>query len=498
MRCSRRSHRGYRTRTASRSPAESLSTKRTRSPISSREFESFRRPTFWSSRAIRWRRSVAAPVDGGTDRRADRGSVRRDRAADACIARQRQPEARPAHATGPQNASPATTAARTRANEPSMSCSTVTARSGSPAFPRGTTSAACSACCGRPEPTSPFRRTGVLTACRSGVGMIRFCPNCRTERPLTEFYCEGTRDGVTCHWDLSGVEISEPGAVPRPTPTPPSPSAGSVCPNGHAVGQGDLICPVCEVPLVTQMPSAFPTSPPEHTPDTEPTVIDGWRLSVRLPASSPVRERFVAVRESDGRQAVLTLYAEGSEPDPAVYDAIRKLPRDHVPEIIATGRWRDRAFEVAEELTGGDLSALVVSPQRRRHGAADRRTAGTRAERIFRMRPAAPRSASRQSCWFAPAIRSISRSRTSVRRDCPNSISTSSRRWKRRAYMAPEAIAGGVAAASDWWSLGMLLLERLTSGAMLRRSKRASFSDPRRDERRSDSAGPRPLARSPA
>src|SRR6476646_4337584 len=31
--------------------------------------------------------------------------------------------------------------------------------------------------------------------------------------------------------------------------------------------------------------------------------------------------------------------------------------------------------------------------------------------------------------------------------------------------MAPEAIAGGVAAASDWWSLGMLLLERLTSGA---------------------------------
>jgi primosomal replication protein N'' len=32
-------------------------------------------------------------------------------------------------------------------------------------------------------------------------------------------------------------------------------------------------------------------------------------------------------------------------------------------------------------------------------------------------------------------------------------------------YMAPEAVAGGVAAASDWWSLGMLLLERLTGGA---------------------------------
>jgi serine/threonine protein kinase len=31
-------------------------------------------------------------------------------------------------------------------------------------------------------------------------------------------------------------------------------------------------------------------------------------------------------------------------------------------------------------------------------------------------------------------------------------------------YMAPEAIAGGVAAASDWWSLGMVLLEQLTRG----------------------------------
>ena len=31
--------------------------------------------------------------------------------------------------------------------------------------------------------------------------------------------------------------------------------------------------------------------------------------------------------------------------------------------------------------------------------------------------------------------------------------------------MAPEAIAGGVAPASDWWSLGMILLERISGGA---------------------------------
>ena len=149
--------------------------------------------------------------------------------------------------------------------------------------------------------------------------MIRLCPNCRTERPLTEIFCEGNRDGLTCHWDLSGVEISEPGAASSPpAPPPPIPQ----CPNGHPVGEGDLICPVCEAPVA----GVAPASP------TEPTVIDGWQLNERLPASSSVRECFVAVRESDGRQAMLTLYAEGFEPDAAVYEAIRKLPRDASPK----------------------------------------------------------------------------------------------------------------------------------------------------------------------
>src|SRR5262249_44253636 len=32
-------------------------------------------------------------------------------------------------------------------------------------------------------------------------------------------------------------------------------------------------------------------------------------------------------------------------------------------------------------------------------------------------------------------------------------------------YTAPEALAGGVAASSDWWSMGMILLELVTNGA---------------------------------
>lgn len=292
--------------------------------------------------------------------------------------------------------------------------------------------------------------------------MIRLCPNCRTERPLTEFYCEGTRDGLTCHWDLSGVEIGEPGTIARPPSAPPPSAAGPVCPNGHAIGQGDLICPVCEAPVGDAMPPV--SSTPESTPDLEPTIVEGWRLNARLPTSSPVRERFIAVRERDGRQAVLTLYAQGSEPDPAVYDAIRKLPRDHVPEIIETGRWRDRAFEVTEELTGGNLSALPVSPQD--IGAVRQivdqlgRALSAFSDCGLRHRDLRPAVILVRSLDpLDLAITGFGSARLSeFDLDIVSPLETTR-------YMAPEAIAGGVAAASDWWSLGMLLLERLTAGA---------------------------------
>lgn len=45
--------------------------------------------------------------------------------------------------------------------------------------------------------------------------MMRFCPNCRTERSLQEFYCEGTIDGHRCQWDLSLEPLRNPGDRPR-------------------------------------------------------------------------------------------------------------------------------------------------------------------------------------------------------------------------------------------------------------------------------------------
>ena len=295
--------------------------------------------------------------------------------------------------------------------------------------------------------------------------MIRLCPNCNTERPLTEIFCEGTIDGHNCGWDLSTVDIARAG-TPASTPQPMPTVVRSTCKNGHENSPGDVVCNVCGE-TIEEPESETPTFPPRDQvpdPSSAETVIDGWRLQDRLISSSTVRERFKAVRESDDQSGVLTLYASGSEPDRAIYDLLRKLPRDHVPEIFTTGRWCDRAYEVVEEFTGGTLldlpvestgsgaiRTLVVELGQALHSLSE---AGLRHRDL---RPSTIFVRSRNPLDLV--ITGFGSSRLSeFDLDIASPLETTR-------YMAPEAIAGGVAPASDWWSLGMILLERVTSGA---------------------------------
>src|SRR4029450_1466544 len=98
----------------------------------------------------------------------------------------------------------------------------------------------------------------------------------------------------------------------------------------------------------------------EH-PTAEPEVIDGWRLDRLLSTPGNGRGQFAATRVADGRSGVLTLYACGSEPDPSVYTLLQRLPRDHIPELMATGRWNDRVYDVSEHMEHGSLADMPRS-----------------------------------------------------------------------------------------------------------------------------------------
>ncbi|WP_416769050.1 AAA domain-containing protein [Pseudomonas sp. RHF3.3-3] len=303
--------------------------------------------------------------------------------------------------------------------------------------------------------------------------MIRFCPNCQSERSLAEIFCEGILGDHACGWDLSGEAIHPDGWRPQAVVTVDelaqvadevaAAPLTALCENGHPLEAGDLMCLECG-----SGPAAAPSNdiePPQAPlqPDSA-TRVEGWHLLRQISCTDGVRERYIARHEESGQQAVLTLYRPGAEPDPAIYDVIRRLPRDHVPEILATGRWNERAYEVIEELTGGTLADLgsVV-----RDAAAVRHVVGELGQALHAfneaglrhrdLRPASLLVRSREPLDLV--ISGFGSARLSeFDLDIVSPLETSR-------YMAPEAIAGGVAPASDWWSLGMVLLEQLTQGA---------------------------------
>ncbi|WP_245331852.1 AAA domain-containing protein [Bradyrhizobium sp. NAS80.1] len=194
------------------------------------------------------------------------------------------------------------------------------------------------------------------------------------------------------------------------------------------------------------------------------TIVEGWRLFDRMPSSSLVRERFAAIREADDQRGVLTLYAPGSEPDQAVYDVLQGLPRDHLPEIFVHGRWCDRAYEVCEEFADGSLADLAVDPADQssirtmiRELADSLRALAEAGLRHRDLRPSVVFVRSRDPLDLV--IGGFGSARLSeFDLDIASPLETTR-------YMAPEAIAGGVAPASDWWSLGMIVIEKITKGA---------------------------------
>ncbi|WP_416057627.1 AAA domain-containing protein [Stenotrophomonas maltophilia] len=305
--------------------------------------------------------------------------------------------------------------------------------------------------------------------------MIRFCPNCHTERGLHELFCDGAIGSQPCGWDLAGEPIHADGWRPRTVRTqdevaeaPHDTRVEAHCSNGHALEPGDLLCLQCGAePAPADAGGAPPVvedaSGGEADAGTGETVIDQWRLLRQISSTDGIRERYHAEHAQSGQVAVLTLYRAGAEPDPAVYDVIRRLPRDHVPDIIATGRWDDRAYEVVEMLTGGslaDLGSVIADGDAVRHVVRELGQAlHAFNEAGLRHRDLRPASLLvRARAPLDMVISGFGSARLSeYDLDIVSPLETSR-------YMAPEAIAGGVAAASDWWSLGMILLEQLTEG----------------------------------
>ena len=291
--------------------------------------------------------------------------------------------------------------------------------------------------------------------------MIRFCPRCRTERRIQEFFCEGIIDGLICNWDLSAEPIRPAGWRPTELSAPaaePTKTTSRQCLNGHAVEDDDLICLVCGADVAEE--PATPTLAPEALAAEHR--VEGWRILESMTSTSGSCERF-KVADDSGRPAVLELYRPGLEPEPKVYEALENVSREHVPEIFSHGRWEGRAYLVLERLTGetlADLGPGLASPEVARRIVDELgRALNALTEAGIRHRHLNPRALlvrSREPLDLV--ISGFGSARLSdFDLDVVAPLETS-------IHMAPEAVVGVVSPASDWWSLGMILLEQLTGG----------------------------------
>ena len=320
---------------------------------------------------------------------------------------------------------------------------------------------------------------------------MRLCPVCGCECDLSKLHCMGSPEEPHAPWDMLNEDIRDVGWRPaelEQQPAPP-PIIDNLCPNGHVFTPGDFFCPECNAPIgdnanpglgeVAQPPiTGYPVPPPhtdtsdETSPDaapylsgtqTEPTTIGHWQVERTYQERTDVYAQFVVRHTEEPTEGLLTLYCPDQEPDPTIYELWRNLDRDHVAVLLDVGRFEDQPYDVTELLSGGTLADLPfagpdITPIRpivheigkALHAFAE---AGLR-HRDLKPEHVHVRSIEPLDLVIAE-FGSARHSKFDL--DIVSPLETT-------AYTAPEAAIGAVSPTSDWWSLGVILLQQITQG----------------------------------
>jgi hypothetical protein len=280
------------------------------------------------------------------------------------------------------------------------------------------------------------------------------CPSCTERRPHHEVFCQTALEEGTCGWDLTNVPID----VPLPDVPYLQPNTTLVCVNGHGLNPGDLMCGVCGGDISVPQPAGvLPTSAP-------PTVstIAGWEVLARIPVTGTMTDAFQA-RRPEGTLGILTLYPVGVRQDVAVDSAVDALSPNTVARIAARGVHEGRVFEVAESTDFRTFGDCVVAADQKDILRETVRALGAAVHAISRA-GIRHRDLRTQAILPGEAPGSFALSRFGCALLSSHDLDTAAPIELTR-YTAPEMLAGAVSPASDWWSLGIILLEKLTQGS---------------------------------
>ncbi len=298
--------------------------------------------------------------------------------------------------------------------------------------------------------------------------LVRVCPVCETERPQTEIFCERRDDaGEQCCADLLRQPLIAAGtSTAQPLPLPPAPPRPErwICAKGHDAAPGDTLCWCGE--LVHPVPEEnFPQG--DDAPDRgfgeseqlplaplEPaqTLIGAW-LVAGVDLEAALSEGPHRCHDDDGREGELRF----SGVDLIV--ALAAVCPDRMRAIIDHGDWQARQFVVLEALPDADNELL---DQQAIHSLVAQ--IGPVLDRLHR--------AGFRLCTLSPRnIRRRPGEELDFVLDAPSGaicadggVDLAPSHHLDPFHAAPEVLAGGAAAQSDWWSLGTVILHHVTGG----------------------------------
>ena len=286
---------------------------------------------------------------------------------------------------------------------------------------------------------------------------IRRCEVCDYENPPDAVRC--VCGALLAHIDL----VERRPAAPLPTAiqaeaiSPPD-LAGPICPHadcGMPNPPGNLDCVYCNRSLVVATPAA-PAGSPRATP-LPMALANDWQVVRPFPASGGEADLYLV----SGRrgQAVAKLYRHGLAPATDVLERLKRVVGRPVVTLIDHGVDAGRAWELIEYCPEGNLrSWLAAGPRSREDIIALIRELSGALEALHAvgilhrdLKPENVLLRRKRPLELALADFGAARLQRATQHFTEAARTT--------LYAAPETLAGVIDAASDWWSVGMIVLE---------------------------------------
>jgi hypothetical protein len=310
---------------------------------------------------------------------------------------------------------------------------------------------------------------------------VRVCPVCEQENPPERARCGCGASLAGIDFSLKGSAAAVAGAPPVPDatqagaanvapaeaemgaaaaagtePAPPTSAPTITCPYADCAQPnpaGSSRCVYCNRPLAALAPAVAGARP------LPSALRDDYRVIDVFPATGSEADILLVVDVRSGQRRVAKLYRRGIAPDFRLLEILAQSVGDTVVRVLAHGTSDGAAYEVLEYIPGGTLEALLragplpkADLKRVVREIADALN-GIHAHRILHRDLKPENVLIRQASPLELALTDFGIASLAA---ATQHFTSAARTTK---YAAPEALTGVLDSKSDWWSLGMIVLE---------------------------------------